>query len=137
MTLFDWQDLEISNVIKQIGYRIKKIRLGKDYTLANMAEELAMTPSAYRKIEEGITNPPTTRLLEIAKVLDVNVTEFFEEVNMVADRSEKFGYATKDDIENVMRVVQQLARDFERFRNDLPVKKAGPKKYPKVKRSKK
>lgn len=120
-------------MIKQIGYRIKKIRLGKEYTLANMAEELSMTPSAYRKIEQGITNPPTTRLLEIAKVLEVNVIEFFEEVNMVADRSEKFGYATKDDVESVMRVVQQLSRDLERLRNDLPIRKSGPKKYPKPK----
>jgi transcriptional regulator with XRE-family HTH domain len=129
--------LEISSVIKKIGYRIKKIRIGKEYTLANMAEELEMTPSAYRKIEQGITNPPTTRLIEIAKVLEVNVADFFNELEMVTERSEKFGYATKDDIENVMRVVQQLARDFERLREELPIKKSGPKKYAKPKRAKK
>lgn len=136
-TLIRLQDLEISVVIKKVGYKIKKIRIGKEYTLANMAEELEMTPSAYRKIEQGITNAPTSRLIEIARVLEVNVGDFFDETEMVAERSEKFGYATKDDIENVMRVVQQLARDFERFREELPVKKTGPKKYPKPKRAKK
>jgi transcriptional regulator with XRE-family HTH domain len=129
--------LEISAVIKKIGYRIKKIRINKEYTLANMAEELEMTPSAYRKIEQGITNPPTTRLIEIAKVLEVNVADFFNEVDMVTEHSEKFGYATKDDIENVMRAVQQLARDFEKLREELPVKKQGAKKYAKPKRAKK
>jgi transcriptional regulator with XRE-family HTH domain len=129
--------LEISAVIKKIGYRIKKIRISKEYTLANMAEELEMTPSAYRKIEQGITNPPTTRLIEIAKVLEVNVADFFNEMELVTERSEKFGYATKDDIENVMRAVQQLAKDFERLREELPVKKQGPKKYAKPKRAKK
>jgi transcriptional regulator with XRE-family HTH domain len=124
-------------VIKKIGHKIKKIRLSREYTLANMAEELEMTPSAYRKIEQGITNPPTTRLLEIAKVLEVNVSDFFEELDAVTEHKEKFGFATKDDVDNLMRVVQQLARDFQKLREELPVKKAGLKKYPKIKKSRK
>ncbi len=124
-------------MIKKIGHKIRKIRLSKEYTLANMAEELEMTPSAYRKIEQGITNPPTQRLIDIAKVLEVNVSDFFEELDAVAEHREKFGFATKDDVDSLMRVVQQLARDMERLREELHVKKAPAKKYPKTKRNKK
>lgn len=102
--------------------------MNKDYTLGNMAEELQMTTSAYRKIEAGITNAPTLRLLNIAAVLDVNVTDFFEDMHaMVADPKEKFGYATKDDVERITKMVQQLMKDFEKFREALP-EKMGAKK---------
>lgn len=95
-----------------------------------------MTASAYRKIEQGITNAPTSRLIEIAEVLEVNVSDFFEE-NIVSDNREKFGYATKEDVDSILRVIQKIATDFERLREELSLKKPGAKKYVKLKSLKK
>jgi transcriptional regulator with XRE-family HTH domain len=42
-----------------------------------MAFELGITKSAYSKIERGETNPSVNRLFDIAKILEVDITEFF------------------------------------------------------------
>lgn len=63
----------------EIGARIRRIRAGKDYKQEDMATELDITPGAYAKIERGETAPSASRLLQIAKILKVDVMAFFKE----------------------------------------------------------
>ena len=108
-------------MIKKIGNRISRIRKGKDLTQANMAEELGMTTSAYSKIERGDTNAPINRLVQIAKVLEVSIADFFDESDSsVGENSGKYGYATKDEVENLSRLVSILAKEIEKLREELP-----------------
>ena len=108
-------------MIKKIGHQITRIRKSKDLTQANMAEELGMTTSAYSKIERGDTNPPINRLLEIAKVLEVDVADFFADPSMTTkDEPAKYGYATKEEVENLSKLVNSLIKEIERLRQDLP-----------------
>jgi len=58
-----------------LGNKIKKLRELHNYTQEYMAIELEMTQAGYSKIETGDTDVPFSRLENIAKILDVKVTD--------------------------------------------------------------
>lgn len=60
---------------RKVYENIRKIRELKNLTREYVAAELKMSPSGYGKIERGDVDLTVTKLIEIAKVLDVS-TEF-------------------------------------------------------------
>ena len=69
-----------SGVKSNVGYRIRKLRVARDFNQGQMAEKLSITPSAYSKIERGTTDPSVGRLEQIAAILQVNIADFFTDV---------------------------------------------------------
>jgi transcriptional regulator with XRE-family HTH domain len=65
---------KIDNVIK----RIATMRVKKGFSYENMANELAMTPAAYRKIEIGKTKLTVERLFQISEILDTPLSDLLE-----------------------------------------------------------
>ena len=61
--------------IKKILDKIAKRRKKKGYSYENMAEDLGLTPSGYRKIEKGETKLSVERLFQIAAALDISVNK--------------------------------------------------------------
>jgi transcriptional regulator with XRE-family HTH domain len=60
----------------EVHERIKEIRnKQKHWTKAEMAEKLHIHPNTYSNIESGITNLPFSRLKQIAKVFDMELSE--------------------------------------------------------------
>jgi len=105
-----------------IGYRIRKLREAKDLSQENIAFELGLSRSAYNKIETGTTSPNTNRLQEIAKVLEVDITEFFKDpkaVSKAEDPKLQYGFATKSDIEEMMKVIQSMLNDINELKASL------------------
>ena len=116
---------------QKIADRIRTIRTLKRLTQENVADELGISHGAYAKIERGETDPNTSRLLEIAKILKVDVTEFFEETTVsIKENKINYGFATKDEVESLAKSVHNLAKEIEKLRQELP-------KAPIVKRKKK
>ena len=70
-------DYEIS---KAIGKRIKSLRKETRLTQSKMAFRLDMTTNTYERIERGITVLSVPRLMKIAEVLNVNVSEILNAV---------------------------------------------------------
>jgi transcriptional regulator with XRE-family HTH domain len=70
-------DYEIS---KAIGKRIKSLRKDTRLTQKKMAFRLDMTTNTYERIERGITVLSVPRLMKIADVLNVNVSEILNAV---------------------------------------------------------
>ncbi|HMK04628.1 MAG TPA: helix-turn-helix transcriptional regulator [Ferruginibacter sp.] len=103
-------------VKNNIAYRIRKLRESKDYSQENMAGELGITTSAYSKIERGITDPSIGRMAQIAKILEVEVTYFFQEQNATAARIEDpnktYGFATKSDIEELTNIINKIKQEI-------------------------
>jgi len=81
-----------------------------------MAGELGITTSAYSKIERGITDPSIGRMAQIAKILEVEVTYFFQEQNATAARIEDpnktYGFATKSDIEELTNIINKIKQEI-------------------------
>ena len=131
--------MEISGVEnKKIGERIRRIRASKGLTQGNIAHELEMTHGAYAKIERGETDAPLSRLTQIAAVLEVNITEFFEDKTKLLSWKESenpYGFAVKSDVENLAKAVEMLAREVKEMRSELfpKAKAAKSRSYPKKK----
>ena len=66
--------MEMEKIIEKIAqYRNKK-----GYTYENMADELELTPAAYRKIGTGETKLTVERLFRISAILETPINEFLE-----------------------------------------------------------
>jgi len=54
---------------------IRKIREYRNYTQDYLAAKLQISQNAYSKIELGYSNVTFTRLLDIAEILEVDITD--------------------------------------------------------------
>jgi transcriptional regulator with XRE-family HTH domain len=116
-------------VKNKIGERIRRTRAGKGLTLANVAHELNITPGAYAKIERGETDAPTSRLLQIAQILEVHISTFFDEVPIAKDiKHPQYGYATKGEVDSLSHLVQNLIKEIEKLRGEITTPPARKKK---------
>ena len=64
--------------LRKIIDKISKVRKNKGYSYDNMAIDMGLSPSAYRKIEMVETKLTVERLLQIAEVLDSPLDSLFE-----------------------------------------------------------
>jgi transcriptional regulator with XRE-family HTH domain len=113
--------VEICYVKDNIAYRIRKLRESKDYSQENMAGELGISTSAYSKIERGVTDPSIGRITEIAKILEVEVTYFFDgPVNKIEDSNKTYGFATKSDIEELTRMINNIKQEIMALKAIFP-----------------
>ena len=106
----------------KISYRIRKLRESKDLSQENVAADLNLTSSAYSKIERGVTDPSVGRLEQIAKILGVEVTYFFQESNeqhRVEEGPALYGFATKIDIDEVNNAIKQLKQEIAVLKKEL------------------
>jgi transcriptional regulator with XRE-family HTH domain len=115
-------------MLKKIGERIRKLRSMKGVTQENVAEELGINTSSYSKIERGETDANASRLLQIAKVLGVSITQFFEDNLLSANENHPYGYASKEDLDNLHKMIAQLSRQVEKLQQELGAKKKNSRK---------
>lgn len=96
-----------------------------------MADELHISTSAYSKIETGKTDPSIGRIGEIAEILDVDVSYFFQDENIeskVEYPNKAYGFASKSDIEELMSLINGLKREVEDLKERFQNLKTGGKK---------
>ncbi len=90
--------------------------------------DLGITAGAYAKIERGETDPSATRLMKIAEILEVAVASFFTDTNTPTPAAQStqqpYGYATKNEVEQLTSLVKQLSVDIEKLKLQV---KAGKK----------
>jgi transcriptional regulator with XRE-family HTH domain len=109
-------------VKKIVGNRIRKIREEQSFTQENIADELNITHGAYSKIERGETDVQVTRLYDIAKILKVEVVDFFKEKkepSFAEDQLKNYGFATKKDIEELTLIMRQLKQELEKLKGKI------------------
>ena len=66
-----------NTILINFGKNLRSIRLEKGFTQEHLANELGIEISQISRIERGVINTSITTLYSIAKVLNVNVSEFF------------------------------------------------------------
>jgi transcriptional regulator with XRE-family HTH domain len=66
--------MEMEKIIEKIAQQRSK----KGYTFENMANELDITPAAYRKIETGETKLSVERLMKISEILEEDLSNFLD-----------------------------------------------------------
>ncbi|MGM9806154.1 MAG: helix-turn-helix domain-containing protein [Candidatus Aphodosoma sp.] len=65
--------------LKTLGRNIRKARQAKGLTQENTANDLGCSLNTYTKIERGETNVPFLRLVQIAKYLDIPLSDLVRE----------------------------------------------------------
>ena len=104
--------------VRKILEKIAKKRKKKGYSYENIAEDLALTPSGYRKIETGETKLTVERMLQIATVLDLSVSKLFD----IEESSEKNKY--KETIEKLISSYENRLKEKDKqiafLKNQLP-----------------
>ena len=80
-----------------------------------------MTHGNYGKIERGEIEVGSAHLIQIAKVLKVNVGEFFDDhvPSFKENKNPNYGYASKADVENLSHLVHSLIKEVEKLRGEI------------------
>lgn len=123
---------------KTIAQRIRRIRQNRDLSQDNVADELGITKGAYSKIERGVTAISVDRLDQLSKIFDIGIHVFFQESNqqIVEDDKDRYGFATKGDIEELVKMLAVFRDELNNFKKGFNpetgfkpagVKKAGKK----------
>ena len=71
------------DILIQISNRIKKLRREKRITIQELAERADVSKGWISQIENGRTVPSLTVLVDIVKSLDINLGQFFGEINLL------------------------------------------------------
>ncbi len=68
-------------LLELISYNIRKYRKEKGYTQKKLADEIKMSPDYLRRLEtqSGREGLSIKRLYRISKVLDVDISKFFQD----------------------------------------------------------
>lgn len=67
-----------TNLSKRLGLRIKELRIAKNLKQCDMADLLDMERSNLTRIESGKQRPSDENLEKIAKILDIELYELFD-----------------------------------------------------------
>ena len=116
----------------KIGKKIRQLRALNGFSQENVADELGMSNGNYGKIERCEIDIDSTLLIKLAKVLKVSVGDFFDENSKptITERKDDYGYATKDDLENLSNFIKTGSLEIEKLRAEIKPKKTVPKKHP-------
>lgn len=66
----------------KIGQRVKDLRQKQNYTLQDIAAKTGLSKSLLSEVESGEVVPHVSTLLKLAKVLNVGMASFFEDVEV-------------------------------------------------------
>lgn len=98
-----------TDVDRYVGSRIRERRVMLGLSQQQMAHLIGVTYQQAHKYERGINRISAGRLFEIARVLRVPVSYFFEGLE---------GNGTEDDLSMRQRMCLELARNFTQIPNE-------------------
>lgn len=117
--------MEIEKIIEKIALH----RNRKGYTYENMADELELTPAAYRKIETGETKLTVERLFRISNILEIPINELlnldknnfiqnnYSSEKIYQQKIENFYQENKEITEQLIeakdQIIEALQKDLE------------------------
>lgn len=123
--------------MEQIIAKIVQHRNRKGYTYENMADELELTPAAYRKIETGETKLTVERLFRISTILETPVNEIldiegihlqqnnYNNANVYQQKIEHFYQENKEITDQLIKAKDKL---IEQLQNEIMYLKANIQK---------
>ena len=83
----------------ELGKRIQQYRINKGLTLQELAEKTGLTKGYLSKIENAEKAPPVSTLINLAKALNINISEIFGET----EENSSICLVKKSDRRNIAR----------------------------------
>ncbi len=99
-------------IIEQILEQIKSVRKARKIKLNQMAEKLNITPSSYRKIEEGMIELKVKTMFDIFNILEIKLDskQIDEKELLVYERFDVDNFAKKDDIKKIEAKLEETQK---------------------------
>ena len=114
--------MEVEKILEKIPHK----RSQKGYTYENMADDLGLTPSGYRKIEKGETKLSVEKMFQISTVLDIPINELLDigenwiqnnsynkDSSISAQKIEHFYQENKEMLEKLIASYEARLKDKE------------------------
>ena len=70
-------------MLDRVHLKIKSLRIEKGYSQEYLAEQLKISQSYYAKIENGNKEISVKQLLQILKILEIDVDTFFNKLSQL------------------------------------------------------
>jgi hypothetical protein len=106
-----------------IGKKIREVFDESSLTVVDFAKQINLSRDGVYKIF-GKRFIDTDQLLKISKVLGYDFFAYFSgSLSKTKEPEQKFGFATKDEVENLTKVVHALALEIKKLREELPSSK--------------
>ncbi len=117
---------------KEVGNRIRKLRISQNLNVKYMADEIGILDTSYSKIEREGTNNLQT-LLKIAELLKVEIVTLLPEDknSKVSEKNYDYGFATRHDLKEIVELLKSLMIELHQFRSEFNPDFKKPKKYAK------
>lgn len=93
---------------KIVGRNVRSSRLAKGLSQSDLADKLGITFQQIQKYEKGVNRVGSGRLFEIAAILGVPVTSFFDEANVPSPAKTSRSASRSDPLS--MRLVEAFAK---------------------------
>lgn len=115
----------------KIAEKLKHLREEKGYSQEYMATQLDLTPSAYGKIERGITELTVSKVTKIAQVFNISLSKLFDiddstSLNITTNNGHQSLYTNSEVYHYQKEFIDTLsknhAKEIERIENQLKQK---------------
>ena len=107
--LFSIQNALNDDINTRLGNKIKAFRKLKGYTQEVLGERSGVSYKFIGEIERGVVNPSLNSLVQIAKALDIHVSELFP------SKKEIFPLYSDKDIQLIKKVLWLLNGGFSKL----------------------
>jgi transcriptional regulator with XRE-family HTH domain len=110
-----------------IGRKIRALRVLRGMTQEAMADEIGMSFGNLGKIERGEIDPNTESLYKIAKSLEVDISELFEDD--VVGEPYRTGYASREELFQAVKQLEILIKsEMAKIREEISRSRPTPMK---------
>ncbi len=106
-----------------IGNRIRIIRISRNLSQENMAEELGLSVGAYSNLERGKTEFTINRYFQIGKILKMDKNDLFDLLKENFNLSNPEKYTIQNELENIKDELKDLKNLFKGKKKALSKKK--------------
>ena len=100
--------------MEKIIKKIAEIRTRKGFSYENMAHDLELSTSAYRKIETGETKLTVERLVDISKILETPLNDLLD-----TDSQKNFNQENKDNAQGFQGFNDNIFNEYSEVSKKL------------------
>ena len=119
--------MEVENLSKYIGGKIKFYRNEKKLTQEELAKKIGTKKSTISNYETGYRSPQQDMLFELAKVLEISINDLFPQTSVIDENSSiekiynQLSPPRKEKVYNIAK--QELKEQQEQNKSVIPMKK--------------
>lgn len=104
---------------ERIAEKIRMLRLSKNFSQQNMADELNLTVAAYSNIERGVSEINLTRLSDICRILDTTPVEMITEDLHMKEPDMQYQNNVNQQLLLMMKQLEMFQKQLEALQAEL------------------